>query len=92
MDFFSLFFDASIVAAGKFLRQRNGYTSFDYDLFSQVGRRIMQAHVDTLLIEWDKLIDATVSDETRRQFVNVQAVELGDKIAAAYHDEMVWAS
>lgn len=92
MDFFTTFLNASIVTAGTLLRNRNGYTSFDYELFSRIGKQVAQAHVDTLMVEWDKLIDANVSDETRRQFVNAQALELGDKIAAAYHDEMVWAS
>lgn len=92
MDFLTTFLNASIVTAGTLLRNRNGYTSFDYELFSRIGKQVAQAHVDTLMVEWDKLIDANVSDETRRQFVNAQALELGDKIAAAYHDEMVWAS
>ena len=92
MNFFAIFFDAATVAAGRILRERNRYTELDYDLFAQVANPIYKAASERLMGEWENAVEATISEATLRQLVNVQATELGVQVADAYHEEMVWAS
>ena len=94
MELFKILFDASITAAGAVLRRRNGYdtSKLDLDVFIPVAKRVHGRELDAIMDEWRKLADAFVGDEVIRRFVNAQAIELGEKIAEEYHDEMVWAS
>lgn len=87
---FSTVFDGATVAAGRSIRLRSPHSEIDYDLYAQVAKPIYTAAIDSLLAEWDVLAQAIVSDETVRQFINAQALELGIKTADAYQEEMFW--
>ena len=92
MDAFSLIFDAATKAAVNTLRIRNKYAAIDADLFAQVALPLYLNAGERFISEWDTACKAIVSDETLRQYVNAQALDLGEMVADAYHEEMVWAS
>jgi hypothetical protein len=92
MNAFQLVLDGAIVACGRILRQRNGYTEFDYALLERLTRSVAKSSIDAILTEWSELVDSNATDSFVKEFVNAQAIEMGIKFADAYHNEMVWQS